>query len=187
MRRGFKTQAEKMALAQRAEFNLGPNDRLEPRAFLERKGMIVWEPADVPNFQGNHLKQLTVVDPDSWSGVTIKVDDKVLIIVNPTHPAGRQANTLMHEWSHIELRHKPNRADRSDGGLLLLSDYPKELEEEADWLAGCMLLPRDGLLHHCGAGKDAEAIAMHYGVSRQLANWRIGKTGVRRQLGARLY
>lgn len=58
-------------------------------------------------------------------------------------------------------------------------------EEEADWLAGYMLLPRDGLWSHCNAGLDAEAVADHYGVSRQLAIWKIGVTGVKRQLGAR--
>jgi hypothetical protein len=187
MRRGFKSQAEKLALKHRAAAGLGPRDRLDPRSFLKRIGILVWGPADVPDIDLGHLHQLTVVDPDSWSGVTIKVDEKTLIIVNSSHPVGRQANTLMHEWSHIELRHRPNRADRSDGGLLLLSDYPKEFEEEADWLAGCMLLPRNGLLYHCGAGLDAQGVADHYGVSRQLATWRIGKTGVKRQLGARQY
>ncbi|WP_420334934.1 ImmA/IrrE family metallo-endopeptidase [Roseibium sp.] len=187
MRRGFKSQAEKLALKHRANFGLGPHERLDPKAFLKSNGILVWEPSDVPGIDSAHLHQLTVVDPDSWSGVTIRIEEKTLIIVNSTHPDGRQANTLMHEWSHLELKHKPNRADRSDGGLLLLSDYPREMEEEADWLAGCMLLPRDGLLHHCGAGMDAQRVANHYGVSRQLASWRIGKTGVNRQLGARQY
>lgn len=185
MRRGFKSQAERLAQEHRANFGLGPNDRLEPRAFLEHEGFLVWEPSNVPGLEPEELNQLTVLDPDSWSGVTINSERHKLIIVNPRHPTGRQANTLMHEWSHTQLNHKPNRVDRSDAGLLLLSDYPKELEEEADWLAGCMLLPRDGLLNHCRAGRDAQAVADHYGVSRQLATWRIGATGVKRQLGAR--
>lgn len=187
MRRGFKSQAEKLAQEHRARVGIGPNDRLDPRAFLERHGFLVWGPSDVPGMEAAELHQLTVVDPDSWSGVTISLEVSKLIIVNPQHPLGRQANTLMHEWSHIELNHKPNRVDRSDAGLLLLSDYPKELEEEADWLAACMLLPRDGLLFHCRAGMDSQAVADHYGVSRQLATWRIGSTGVKRQLGARQY
>lgn len=187
MRRGFKANAEKLALQHRSNVRLSVRDRLDPREFLRSVGILVWEPADIPEIDPEHLHQLTVVDPDSWSGATIREGKKTLIIVNSEHPPQRQANTLMHEWSHIELRHKPSRADRSDGGLLLLSDYPKELEEEADWLAGCMLLPRDGLLHHCTAGCDAQAIANHYGVSRQLATWRIGKTGIKRQLSARQY
>lgn len=187
MRRGFKSQAERLAQDHRVRVGLGPNDRLDPRAFLEGHGFLVWEPADVPGMEPEELHQLTVADPESWSGVTINFEESKLIIVNPQHLLGRQANTLMHEWSHIELNHKPNRVDRSENGLLLLSDYPKELEEEADWLAGCMLLPRDGLLHHCRVGLDAQGVANHFGVSRQLATWRIGATGVKRQLGARQY
>ena len=187
MRRGFKTQAEKLTLKHRLSVGLSPRDRLDPRAFLESVGIIVRKPTDIPGIDPGHLKQLTVVDPDSWSGATVKEGAKTLIIVNSAHTVARQANTLMHEWSHIELRHKPNRADRSAGGLLLLSDYPAELEDEADWLAGCMLAPREGLLHHCGENLDPESVARHYGISKQLANWRIGKTGIMRQLGARQY
>lgn len=116
----------------------------------------------------------------------IKEGKKTLIIVNSERPPQRQANTLMHEGSHIKLRHKPSRADRSIGGLLLLSDYPAELEDEADWLSGCMLAPRDGLQHY-GNGLDADGVARYYGISKQFANWRIGKTGIKRQLGARQY
>lgn len=187
MRRGFKTQAEKLSLQHRSNLGLTARDRLNPKVSLASIGVLVWEPADIPGLDPNHLTQLTTIDPDSWSGVTIKEGEVTLVIVNSAHPATRQANTLMHEWAHMKLRHKPSRADRSEGGLLLLSDYPPELEEEADWLAGCMLAPREGLLHHCSNGQNTEAVAKHYGISTQLANWRIRKTGIKRQLGARLY
>jgi len=183
MRRGFKSQAEKLALKYRAELGITPHDRLDPKQFLDSLGIIVWEPADIPGIDPAHVRQLTIEDADSWSGVTVREEGKIAIIVNSAHPKTRQANTLMHEWSHIELRHKPSRADRSAGGLLLLSDYPAEIEEEADWLAGCMLAPRDGLLFHCGSSLGADEVGWHFGISKQLASWRIGKTGVKRQLG----
>ncbi len=187
MRRGFKANAEKLALKHRSSFGLSARDCLNPKEFLKSIGILVWEPSDIPGMNPEHLHQLTVVDPESWSGATIKEGEKTLIIVNSEHAPQRQANTLMHEWSHIELRHKPTRADRSAGGLLLLSDYPADLEEEANWLSGCILAPRDGLLHHCSNGLNADGVARHYGISKQLANWRIGKTGIKRQLGARQY
>ena len=185
MRRGFKTQAEKLALKHRSSFGVTAQDRLDPRLFLKDMGLIVWTPEESPGMDASHVRQLTKADPDSWSGVTVKEGGRTAIIVNSAHPVTRQANTLMHEWAHIELRHKPSRADRSVGGILLLSDYPAEIEDEADWLAGCMLAPRDGLLYHCGRGLAAPDVATHFGISEQLANWRIGKTGVRRQLGYR--
>ena len=185
MRRGFKSQAERLSLKLRAEIGLSPRDRLKPKQFLKSRGIIVWTPDEVPGIDPNHVRQLTVKDPDSWSGVTIREGSTVVIIVNSSHSPKRQANTLMHEWAHIELRHKPNRVDRSEHGLLLLSDYAAEIEEEADWLAGAMLLPRDGLLHFRANGLDAEAIAQHYGVSKPLANWRLRMTGVEKQIRSR--
>lgn len=185
MRRGFKTQAEKISQAVREGNGLSAHDRFDPKAFLEALGFHVWVPADIPGLEPQHLQQLTVNDPDSWSGVAIRDGDRAVIIVNPTHPSTRQANTLMHEWAHIELRHKPNRVDRSEGGLLLLSDYPPEFEEEADWLAGAVLLPRDGLVHFKGLGMSSHDIAGHYGVSLELTNWRLRMTGVERQISAR--
>lgn len=185
MRRGFKAQAEKLALKHRSSLDLSPQDRLRPRVFLEHFGLIVWTPSEVPGINQATIEQLTLTDPDSWSGITIREGKLKAIILNSAHPPTRQANTLMHEWSHLELNHKPSRVDRSEGGILLLSDYPADLEEEADWLAGCMLAPREGLLHHSRMGLSATDIAAHYGISAQLANWRIGKTGIRRQLSFR--
>lgn len=185
MRRGFKTQAEKLALKHRSNLDLSPQDRLEPKVFLESEGLTVWTPAEVPEIEQATVEHLTVTDPDSWSGITVREGKLKAIIINSAHPLTRQANTLMHEWAHLELNHKPSRVDRSDGGILLLSDYPVDLEEEADWLAACMLAPREGLLHHSRMGLSATEIAAHYGISVQLANWRIGKTGIRRQLSYR--
>ncbi|CAN7308017.1 ImmA/IrrE family metallo-endopeptidase [Pararhizobium sp. LjRoot238] len=185
MRRGFKTQAEKISQSLREKLNLSVRDKIDPKSFLESLGFFVWTPAEVPGIGPDHLAQLTIHDRDSWSGVTIREEGATAIIINSTHPPTRQANTLMHEWAHIELRHKPNRVDRSEAGLLLLSDYPPDFEEEADWLAGAVLMPRDGLVHFRGRGMSNDDIAGQYGVSLELATWRLRMTGVERQMQAR--
>ncbi|WP_346892504.1 ImmA/IrrE family metallo-endopeptidase [uncultured Roseibium sp.] len=185
MRRGFKSQAEKISLSLREKLELSALDKLDPKIFLQSLGFVVWTPEEIPGINPDHLAQLTIHDPDSWSGVTIREGNATAIIINSAHPVTRQANTLIHEWAHVELRHKPNRVDRSEAGLLLLSDYPPELEEEADWLAGAVLVPRDGLLYFRGRGLDKDQIAAYYGVSAELANWRLRMTGVEKQIRAR--
>ncbi|WP_424983392.1 ImmA/IrrE family metallo-endopeptidase [Maritalea sp. S77] len=182
MRRGFKAHAERVALAARSEVDLAPNQRIDPIHFLTQKGITVWTPEQIPNLSQDCLEQLTVNDPNSWSGMTIREAGQLLIIYNSTHSEERNANTLMHEWAHLELDHKPNRVDRSAGNILLLSDYPSEFEDEADWLAASILLPRDGLLYHGKRGLNSEQIAAHFGVSKALANWRIRMTGIGKQL-----
>ena len=185
MRRGFKAQAERISLNLREKMGLSCEDRFDPWGYLKDLGIVLWTPVDIPGMCPQHVEQLTVVDPDSWSGVTIREGDAIAIVVNPTHPRGRQANTLMHEWAHIELRHKPNRVDRSEGGLMLLSDYPSECEDEADWMSAAVLAPREGLVFWRKQGADVSEIAKNFGVSQELVNWRLRMTGVDRQMRAR--
>lgn len=185
MRRGFKAQAERISLALREQMGLSCKDRFDPWGFLRDLGILLWTPAEVPGISPDHVEQLTVLDADSWSGVTIREGNATAIIVNPTHPSTRQANTLMHEWAHIELRHTPNRVDRSEGGLMLLSDYPSEYEDEADWMSGTVLAPRDGLVFWRKQGATNDEIAEKFGISIELATWRLRMTGVDRQMRAR--
>lgn len=161
---------------------LGPIEPVCPWALATHRGITVWAPGDL-GMESDDLAQLTEVDPDSWSGLTVRHGELVGIVLNSAHPRSRQTNTLMHEISHLDLRHVPSRIEVSDGGLLLLSDYPQELEDEANWLAGAVLLPRNALLFHRGRGSSVVEIASEYGVSDQLCTWRLNMTGVDRQLG----
>jgi Zn-dependent peptidase ImmA (M78 family) len=88
----------------------------------------------------------------------------------------------MHELSHIDLCHAPSRVEVSPTGLLLLSDYSEEQEQEADWLAATMLLPRDGLIVWRSKGAQSSEIADYYGVSVALTGWRLRTTGIDVQL-----
>lgn len=185
MRRGFKAYAERLAAAERTEFKLSPIDTLDPRKYLRTQNILVWSLSDIAALDAKSIKQLTKTDPSSWSGITLCEGGLTAIIINPVHDVNRHASTLMHEWAHIKLGHKPNRLDGANGGLMLLSDYPPDIEEEADWLGAAMLLPREGLLHFRSKGATNSEIALHYEVSEQLVRWRIGTTGIDRQIGAR--
>jgi hypothetical protein len=171
-----------MAVAARQELGLDELAPLCPWAFAERRGIAVWSPEDLA-LDASDLAQLTVVDPDSWSGATVRLGSLAGIIVNSAHPKGRQTNTVMHEMSHILLRHVPSHVEVSETGLLLLSDYPQDVEDEANWLAGAMLLPRAALLLHRGRGASVLEIATGFGVSDELCTWRIRMTAIDRQLG----
>jgi Zn-dependent peptidase ImmA (M78 family) len=58
-----------------------------------------------------------------------------------------------------------------------------EQEEEADWLGGCLLLPRTVLLQAAKQGKTAEKIAKEYETSEQMARFRLNASGVLVQVG----
>ena len=85
--------------------------------------------------------------------MTIKEGETLGIVLNTAHDITRQRNDLMHELAHVELRHVAARVEVSGSGLLLLSDYSEEQEQEADWHAGALLLPRDAILRLRGRAR----------------------------------
>ena len=66
----------------------------------------------------------------------------------------------------------------SDEGILFRDRYDTEQEEEADWLAGALLLPRSGLLSVYRRTSSSEAIGHIFGVSTKLVDWRLRMTGI---------
>ena len=182
MRRGFKTQCENRAAEVRHALNLGPIAPLNPWAYAQYLNVVVLNFREL-GLSTKSVRQLTVDDDESWSAMTIKEAGTFGIVLNPAHATTRQHNDLTHELAHIELRHTPARVEVSKSGLLLLSDYSDEQEQEADWHAGALLVPRAGLIHHRARHKSTEDIAQHYGISPALCEWRLRMTGVDVQMG----
>jgi Zn-dependent peptidase ImmA (M78 family) len=177
LRRGFKALAERKAAAARVALGLAPTDPLDAWAYAAHLQVLVESLANL-QLPATAIRQLTQVDPDSWSAMTLRENDIFLIVLNPTHARTRQQNDLMHELGHIDLKHTPARVDVSSTGLMLLSDYADEQEQEADWYAGAFLLPRDAILQLRGQGCSALQIASLFNVSEALCEWRIRMTGV---------
>jgi Zn-dependent peptidase ImmA (M78 family) len=73
--------------------------------------------------------------------------------------------------------------DVSEDGLLVLNTFDQIQEEEANWLAGCLLLPRDALMLIRRHGMDLKVAAKRYGVSFDMLRYRTGITGVNYQFG----
>jgi hypothetical protein len=145
VRRGFKAQAERSAAAARNALHLSINAPIDPWSYADYLKVRVLDFRKL-GLATREVSQLTVIDGDSWSAMTLQLNGLFAIVVNPSHALTRQRNDLMHELAHIELRHAPARVEVSENGLLLLSDYSDEQEQEADWLAAALLLPRDALV-----------------------------------------
>lgn len=166
-----------MALAARQAIGLSVHDRFDAPAYARKIGVVLLD-FDTLGVSASARKQLLVNDLESWSGMTIKQDGIVAVILNPAHAPVRRASTLMHEIAHVELGHSPVRVDISPDGIMLVSEFSKTDEEEADWLAGAVLLPREALMAHRSRGHDAQRIAQRHGTSLQLCEWRLRMTGV---------
>lgn len=181
MRRGFKSKAEQVARSIREDLGLGALAPLCPWKLASHLSLTVLTPHDLP-LAANDIEQLTVKDSTSWSGITVKDSGLTAVVLNPSHSLRRQRSTLMHEIAHIYLGHVGNRVDVSVDGVLLVSDFSSEQEDEADWLAGALLAPREALLRACEDGKSSAEICEHYGISSDLCTWRLRMTGIEVQL-----
>ena len=88
----------------------------------------------------------------------------------------------MHELAHLVLGHQPSTFFFSGDGDLALRGYDESAEEEADWLAAALLLPREALVWARRKRWSYPEICEHFGVSQKMVRFRTGVTGVDRQL-----
>ena len=183
MRRGFKAWCEKTAGDYRQVLGVPPAAALDPNRLAAHLGLRVTTPEAIPTLSETSRRQLLEIDPDSWSAVTLVRNDSGLVILNSAHSAVRQRSSLAHELAHILLNHASDQTHLSELGLLFRRSFDREQEREANWLAGCLLVPRDGLLKARLRTPSEEALAARFGVSASMISWRLRATGVLRQVG----
>ena len=179
LRRGFKAEAERLAVAVREGLGLDQTDRFDCLDLASDLGVPVLSLAAMADWGASpasvtHLSRAGT----EFSALTICAGTARLIVYNPNHPPGRQANSLAHELSHILLEHPATPAMDESG----CRRWNGVCEAEADWLAGCLLVPREGALRILLQTHSPATCAAHFGVSQRLFEWRINQTGVMRQL-----
>ena len=182
--RGYKTWCEKYAVEKRSELGLKPTDPLDSLLLAKNLKIRVWTPHDVPGLNEETISTLLRNDgktPSCWSAVTLVVGQTVVVILNSSHSAARQASDLTHELAHRIRDHMAHDVEVSAEGLMLLKSYDKLQEEEADWLSGCLLLPRDALVAIKKKKLDIAEAASMFGVSQRMLNYRLAMSGVNRQ------
>lgn len=183
MQRGYKTWAEKEATQVRSRVGLAACDRLPARLLLRHLDAIVITPRIVPGMTAADIAQLTRQDPQSWSAVSGHVDGTTIVIVNDAHSPARQESNLHHEAAHLIRGHRPSRFLKLDD--LTLREYDQDAEGEAEWLAGCLHLPRAALMEALIRDEDNSAIGQRFMASAEMVRFRRSVTGVDRQMAAR--
>lgn len=182
LERGFKTWAEKFAEALRKEMDLGLLDRMDLPRLANLFGARLCTPHDIPGMSKEHLDQLLRIDTSGWSAVTIAARASFVIIYNPSHSQGRIASDIAHEVAHLILEHEPTKLVLSQEGTLVMRSFNQKQEEEANWLAWCLLLPREALVSSLKRRLTVPDIAESFGVSQTLVKFRVQMTGAQMQI-----
>jgi hypothetical protein len=180
MRRGFKAEAERQAQRIRSGMGLHPADPLDSVQLARYVGAEV-RCADQLTTPAK-LEALEEIQPGAFSACTFTFGDRHVIVYSPLASPGRRQSDIAHEVAHLFLGHAVKEIQQV-GGLCFFTCDPDE-EQEANWLAGCLLLPRQLLYAAARRGLEAADIAERYGVSQQMAAFRLRTTGVLRQIDA---
>lgn len=178
LRRGFKAQSERRSAETRRQFGLSADAPLPARRVAADFDILIWSEREIAGLSDDDLIQLTVTDPDSWSAFTMRVGEKHLIVVNSSQSDARQNSVIMHELSHILLGHELTSASLTPDGHFVPTSYNQDQEDEADWLAGTLLLPRPALLKIRKLGLSDSEARNQFLVSGQMLKWRFRMTGV---------
>ena len=185
MRRGFKQAAERQALAFRGVLGLAATAPLPAVQLADHLAVTLISVTDIPCLPTDDLRQLVETDSESWSAITLPIEESWLVISNPVHSAARQESNLMHELAHLICEHRPGRLHQIEGIPFPVREYDDNQEEEAAWLGGCLQIPRTAMLRSVERGMSNEQIAEHFGASLQLVRYRRNVTGVDVQLRRR--
>jgi hypothetical protein len=173
---GFKAECERIAKECRGELELGVLDRLDPFELANHLAI----PTSPLAALGRHGASVGAIsrfhngDRSSLSAFTVFAGRKRLIFYNEENAKTRRSSDLSHELSHALLEHDPGPLENGQGRRL----WKAEIEREADWLAGALLVPRDGAFALAREGRSVEDIADHFAVSVDLCQMRIRATGI---------
>lgn len=176
-RRGFKTEANDTAMEVRAELGLKPLDPLDPRALAAWLEIDIIELSDFLA-EAPAVAHLLNVEPEAFSAVTVFCGKRRTIVHNDGHALVRQNSNITHELSHGLLHHPPTPAIDDKG----CRNWNQDIEDEAQWLAGILLVTEAAALAIARASEPRSAAAARLDVSEQMIQFRLNATGAVRRV-----
>lgn len=174
-RRGFKSEASSIAAEIRVELGLGALDRLDTQRLAQYLDVPVWPLSHLRAASKDAVEYLMGVEPEAFSAVTVFIGSRRTIVHNDAHVVGRQASNIAHELAHGLLHHRPTPA-LDDSGCRL---WDQSIEDEAQWLAGVLLIPDDAAVWIARTGLAENDAAARFGVSGPMVRFRVNVSGAR--------
>ncbi len=182
LRRGFKSECERIANRVRTELGLPKGSSVIPALLAEFLDIEVRSGDELVDL--SRFVELDEIQKDAFSACTFKPSEgRTVVVFNPLSSEGRRTSDLAHELSHVVLDHELSSVETL-GDFTFLTCNPDQ-EDEANWLSGTLLLPRELLLREAWKGSTARQIATLYNVSEHMARYRLNVTGVLRQVNSR--
>jgi len=177
-RRGFKAEANTIAREIREELGLHPVDPLDPWNLAKHLAIPVFTLRQFAEEAPKAYKLFRNLEEGAFSAVTVFSGSARVIVHNEFHARVRQASNLAHEISHALLMHPPMQAFDARG----CRNWNEELENEANWLAGALLISEEAALQIARNDISIEYVSAKYGVSQKMVQFRLNVTGAYKRI-----
>jgi hypothetical protein len=192
-----RKQFELRALGLRDFASVQSEQALDPFALARFARLMVVDFDRIQGLSPESRAHLLGDAADEWSGGACSrplPNGWRLVILNPAHGPARNRATLMEEVAHVFLGHQPNRlaavgrnltpgspaGQPGEGGTstgkIVAREYNHADEEAAYAIGAAALVPYAALRRMVIEGRNGNEIARRFGVSRQLAEYRIKVT-----------
>jgi Zn-dependent peptidase ImmA (M78 family) len=178
LRRGFRAEAERIAVGVRKDLDLLPVDALPLQEAAQARSITLVSASELVD--SKRLAELENIQAFAFSACTFDIDGRSIIVFNPIRSEARHKSDVAHEFSHLLLEHELTEMREVAGVPFRICRADQE--EEATTLGGTLLLPRPLLLEAVGRGMGVDDIASEYGVTLEMARFRLNTTGVTRQV-----
>lgn len=170
-----KAALKRLALELRGEIGLGPYEPFDPHQLAGVYGIGVYQLCDL-DCSAEAMRHFLIDSVEVFSGALVPVGDGAVILENDRHDASRRRATAAHEMAHVVLGHPFAMTLVNERGCRTAD--PNH-ESEAAELGAELLLSFEAAKRLARRhATDAEAAAQ-YGVSPQIARWRLDSTGAR--------
>lgn len=170
-----KAACKRLAAELRAEIELDPMEALDPWRLAKLYGIEVI-PLSVLPIDSAIREHFTVDRPEVFSGALVPYGNGAVIVENDAHLSARRRSTMGHELAHVFGEHKFGTSLVNERGCRLADQVQ---EDEAAEIAGELLVPFEAAKLLARRKATNEEVALQFGVSVDLARWRMDATGAR--------
>lgn len=163
-----KAELQRLAIELRAEVGLDAYARLNPLVLTAEYGIPVVTTAELSL---DRAVDEVLAGPGGLvlSAATVWDGPRAIIVVNASHDSGRNNNSISHEFGHIVMEHPTEPLQVGH----VARTWSRRAEQDADEFAGALLLPEPAASRHIYERTSFEDVADLYGVSVELARWRM--------------
>ena len=175
---GFKAKANRIAVGLRHQMGLECHAPIDLYELAEEKlGFPVVPITAFNDVCPEHVTQLFETDMSAFSASLLLVGDGRVILLNDGHSLRRQNSSLAHEIAHALLAHRPTQPFDGTG----CRNFDKNLEDQANCLAGHVLIPNEAAQRIVWSDRDLESVCDEYRVSKRMLEYRLNTSGARKR------